>query len=246
MIINLFKRFVKKMARIKIIDTAYFHKAQEISALKKIIKELNVDVIFDIGANAGRYAQMLRRDIGYKGPIISCEPIPNLASQLRFDASSDSLWFIEECVVSDSTGNLNFNLAVDRECSSLEIATNKYTTHCAEFVAVEKSIVVNSVTLDELLKKWSMKIDFQRPFVKLDTQGHDLRILLAAKNIQKIVGFQSELSVKRLYEDAPKFDVAINKYIELGFDISAFISNNGANFLDLVEFDCLMIRRDLI
>jgi len=91
-----------------------------------------------------------------------------------------------------------------------------------------------------------MKIDFQRPFVKLDTQGHDLRILLAAKNIKKFVGFQSELSVKRLYEDAPKFDVAINKYIELGFDISALISNNGANFLDLVEFDCLMIRRDLI
>jgi len=124
MIINLFKRFVKKMARIKIIDAAYFHKAQEIYALKKIIKELNVDVIFDIGANAGRYAQMLRRDIGYKGPIISCESI-----QLRFDASSDSLWFSEECVVSDSTGNLKFNVAIDRECSSLEIATNKYTTH---------------------------------------------------------------------------------------------------------------------
>jgi hypothetical protein len=52
--------------------------------------------------------------------------------------------------------------------------------------------------------------------------------------------------VKRLYVETHLVDEAIRKYRSFGFDISAFIPNNGGNFPDLIEIDCIMVRKDLV
>jgi hypothetical protein len=83
--------------------------------------------------------------------------------------------------------------------------------------------------------------------LKLDTQGYDLQILKAGSNkIKKLVAFQSELSVKRLYESSLHMEDVLKIYRNFGFDVSAFIPNNGGHFPDLIEIDCIMIRKDLV
>ena len=47
--------------------------------LRRLLRYLRVDCVYDVGANAGQYAGMLRDKADYKGRIISFEPIPWLA-----------------------------------------------------------------------------------------------------------------------------------------------------------------------
>jgi FkbM family methyltransferase len=57
--------------------------------------------VFDVGANAGQYALLLRH-LGYKKAIISFEPIPDTARKLRKLAAKDKQWFVEEIALEDA------------------------------------------------------------------------------------------------------------------------------------------------
>jgi len=51
--------------------------------LKRVFSRFDVDCVFDIGANAGQYAEMLRRRADYRGEILSYEPNPDVDKTLR-------------------------------------------------------------------------------------------------------------------------------------------------------------------
>ena len=48
----------------------------------KLLKNYNIDVIIDVGANIGQYGAELR-NIGYEGKIISFEPPPNHIQEIN-------------------------------------------------------------------------------------------------------------------------------------------------------------------
>ena len=60
-----------------------------------------MDCVFDIGANNGQYAQMLRKYAGYQGRIISFEPIPSAADKIRKLAAGDPLWTVEQIALDE-------------------------------------------------------------------------------------------------------------------------------------------------
>ena len=64
--------------------------------------------------------------------------------------------------------------------------------------------------------------------------------------LANFVGLQSELAIKKIYEEAIDFREAITSYEELGFVLSAFVPNNQGHFPLLVETDCIMVRKELI
>jgi hypothetical protein len=51
--------------------------------IAKLFQALKIDCVFDVGANEGQYARMLRSEVGYTGPIVSFEPVPAAAERLR-------------------------------------------------------------------------------------------------------------------------------------------------------------------
>jgi len=214
--------------------------------LHEFLTHFNVDCVFDVGANAGQYARMLRADVGYEGAIVSFEPIPELAERLRAQAAHARSWFVEEVALDEHPGQATFNILAVDQLSSLHSVS---TTGAGLFhtqTQLRRRIDVRTSTVAIELQKYEQKLGFKRPFLKMDTQGHDVAVARGAgEYLRHFVGLQSELAVQRLYDDSPRFEEALEFYRGRGFELSAMVPNNAGTFPRLLEIDCIMYRKDL-
>ena len=104
-------------------------------------------------------------------------------------------------------------------------------------------IRVKKETLEEVYVRLKNEHQFKSPFLKMDTQGFDVRVAKGgSKIISSFLGIQSELAVKKLYKESVDFREAISFYESLGFTLGALVPNNGGNFPDMVEIDCIMVN----
>jgi FkbM family methyltransferase len=214
--------------------------------LHKFFKHFKVDCVFDVGANAGQYAKMLRTEVDYQGDIISFEPIAELAQKLRANAAAEASWFIEELALDEREGHATFNILAGDQFSSLHAASSTGADLFKNQMQLSRQIEVRTSTLAIQLRKYQSKLGFKRPFLKMDTQGHDVSVANGAGDqLREFVGVQSELAVKRLYEDSPSFEEALDFYRSRGFELSALVPNNFGHFPRLLEIDCIMFRKDL-
>lgn len=221
--------------------------AFERAHLQKLFSLLKVDAVFDVGANRGQYAQMLREIVGFDGTIISYEPNPGCAEVLRATAETDPRWFIEEAAIDVTEGLRNFNVFHSDEFSSFhdpsEIGKTRFQSH----VTLESRVQVRTTTLEFELEKYKRGQNIFRPFLKMDTQGHDLNAAKSARTrLQEFVGLLSELSFTALYGDAESYSVVIEYYREMGFSLSAFVPNNLGHFPRLYEMDCIMFNEKYV
>lgn len=148
---------------------------------------------------------------------------------------------------SDAAGPRQFNVMAGSEFSSLSAPRNEEVGRFVEMNRLSRSIEVQTETLTRVFSRLQAQHGFKLPFLKMDTQGCDLAVLRGAGNVlPNFVGFQSELSIRRIYEEAVDFREALTYYQSLGFDLSALVPNNAGHFPALIEIDCMMVRRDLM
>jgi FkbM family methyltransferase len=219
------------------------HTAFEIQTLRRFFSHFRVDCVLDVGANQGQYAKLLRENVGYRGAIVSFEPIPEIARALKRLAKDDPLWFIEELALTDNSGAAPFNVMSDSQFSSLQAPSGTHPRAAGRWDIATK-IIVKCSTVDVEMQRLREKINFSRPFLKMDTQGHDLKVFAgAAQSVATLVGLQSELSFVPLYEGAPTAETALSIYRRSGFVLTALVPNNEGHFPDLLEMDCIMYRK---
>jgi FkbM family methyltransferase len=223
------------------------HLAYERQHLKKLFEYCAVDCVFDVGANRGQYAKMLRENVGFRGDIISFEPIPQLAADMRKAAASDDRWYVEEVALDSEAGAICFNVMASDQFSSLHRPEASQPVQFSASNRIVESISVMRSTVAIQLEKYRSKLKFLRPFLKMDTQGNDLEVVKgAADTLAIFVGLQSELAIERLYAGTMDFADTIAAYVDRGFSLSALVPNNAGHFPRLVEIDCIMIRSDLL
>jgi hypothetical protein len=85
-----------------------------------------------------------------------------------------------------------------------------------------------------------------RLFVKMDTQGHDVRVMMGATGvIDWIVGLQSELPAVQCYQGMPGMSEALQQYATYGFVPIGFYPVNTFHASQITpEFDVLFSRYD--
>jgi FkbM family methyltransferase len=189
---------------------------------------------------------MLRRQAGYQGRIISFEPIPEALAVLKRKASKDPNWAVVDGVVGEADGELEFNVMESSQFSSLSAPRHDESALFRDLNKVNRKVQVKSECLNTALRRLQKQYGFKRPFLKLDTQGFDVRIVRAgASVITEFVGLQSEMAIAKLYADSVDFREALAYYESLGFALSAFVPNNDGHFPKLLEVDCIMVRADL-
>ena len=236
---------VERLTGALIVHPSEIHQLPERHCLQQMFDLFGVDAVFDVGANEGQYATQLRRDVGYKGAIVSFEPIPEVAERLCAKAADDPLWFVAPLALAQEAGPATFNVMAASTFSSLKKPAPDQPNVLEGQNVVEREIQVMCSTVAAELPKWRERLGFSRPFLKMDTQGSDLAVVEGAGDaIRSFVGLQSELSVLHLYEGTRGFADVLEIYANLGFRLSALVPCSRGHFPDLHEVDCIMYRAD--
>jgi FkbM family methyltransferase len=223
------------------------HQYPEIQALKRFLSAFAVDCLFDVGANRGQYARMVRKDAGYKGLIFSFEPNPDIFAILSKQAASDRHWHVFNMALSDFDGTASFNIMAADQFSSLEKPSDAQDAIFADRNKVTKTVQMQCRRLDTLLPELVPQHGFARPFLKMDTQGHDLSVCEGAGDVlSTMLGIQTELGVRPIYEGGTGYRAMIDWLEARAFVPSAFFANNKGHFPLLVEMDGIFVNRTLV
>ena len=236
----------RSLLNYRLLNTKRLYAWPEIQHLRKLFGRFSVDCVFDIGANKGQYATMLRREVGYRGRIISFEPDPIAVLALTAAAENDNSWEVHNIAVADRCGQVRLNIMRDSQFNSLNSPRYDETYECSEANQVIEQVDVPAKTLVEVLTAAVDSGPCQRPFLKMDTQGFDMSIVAACPEcLSNFVGVQSEVAFKRLYQSAMHATDVLRWYSKHDFDVSAIVANNEGHFPLLVESDFIFVRRDL-
>lgn len=157
----------------------------------------DVDLVLDIGANRGQYARRLRAH-GYTGRIVSFEPLPELQAVLSAEAADDALWDIGTGVAfGDAAGEAVLERSAESDMSSF-LPQSDALRGVSPSSAVLERVTVPIVRLEQVAPDWLG--DSRRPFLKLDVQGYEARVLDGAAGLlPKLAGVQMELSLVECY-----------------------------------------------
>jgi FkbM family methyltransferase len=215
---------------------SYFHKRPI-----DFIRSRDIDLVVDVGANIGQYAASLRKD-GYKGWIVSAEPVGAVYDVLADHAAGDQRWKTFNVAFGETDGQAEINVS---ECSVFSSIRQQLPAATA-FMADAKVIGCEAIKVRRLDNVFG-ELPGSRPFLKIDTQGYEQQVLMGASAcLSKFLGVQMELPIIQLYEGCWRFHEAVAFMSERGFEISNIVPVNydTVDAVSLVEVDCIFRARD--
>ena len=172
-----------------------------------------VDVVLDVGANAGQYGTMLR-ELGFAGRLVSLEPVAEAFAELERRATADPAWEAVCVAASDADGEVTLNVTGDSRSSSV-LARNERFADKAGW-APKECRQVAARRLDGLVEE--LLRPGERAFLKLDIQGYERHVLDGAGAVlARFAALELELSVTPLYEGQPGLTEMLPLLAQRGF-----------------------------
>ena len=183
-----------------------------------MLADHRIDVVLDVGAARGGFARELR-EFGYRGRIVSFEPLAAAYADLRTAAAGDPGWTCANTALGSTTGRETINIASNSDSSSLlpMEAEHRSAAPHVDYVGEEEIAVarLDDVAPDHLP-------DGTRTFLKIDTQGFEREVLTGGpRTLENCVGLQLELSFVPLYSGGMLVDEAISFAYDHGFRMAA-------------------------
>jgi FkbM family methyltransferase len=213
--------------------------------LNYLIRDRQVDLVIDVGANEGQFVLELRQS-GFRGRVISFEPLSAAHAVLERRAAADVEWRVfRRAAVSDTNGTTHLNIAANSVSSSilpmlpLHAEAAPYSKYCG-------TESVEAITLDTALAQAGTS--FQKALLKIDTQGAEELVLRGAEeSLRRVAALQLEMSIQPLYEGQLLFKDTVEFLERRGFQLYSL----EPGFRDLqsgrlLQFDGLFVRCDQI
>jgi FkbM family methyltransferase len=214
--------------------------------LADLFQLYRIDCVFDVGGNEGEYGTLLRDRVGYGGPIVSVEPVGSHAEALRAAAAGDRNWMVRQVALGAQPGRLAMNVTRHGVFSSFLTPDTSRVEQYATENEVVRTEEVEVTTFDALLASVRDEgLAARSVYLKLDTQGYDLEVLKGAgRSLSAVRGLQTEMSVQPIYHGMPDYRTALDRVEALGFVLSGMFPVNLDPRMRLIEFDCVLVRRD--
>jgi len=186
-----------------------------IEQLIRAMEHFSINLVFDIGANEGQFASDLISS-GFKGRIVSFEPLAAAHSQLVKNAINSKNWLVHDrTAIGDFDGDITFNVSANSVSSSALPILESHTS------AESKSKYVDSVTvpiscLDSIFGNYF--IDGDKALIKIDTQGFESKVLDGGENaINSAKCILCELSLIPLYQDQHLWQEIIDRLEKINY-----------------------------
>ena len=211
--------------------------------LRDLLAQMEINVMLDVGAFVGNYAKELR-DVGYKGRIISFEPVPASYDQLKARMQHDPLWFGQQFGLSDENRQAQMNTFGRGDFNSLLTLRKDSEEAYRLDPSLRSQTAIQLRRLDAVLPQLIEGIQSPRIFMKIDTQGHDVSVVRGAAGVlDKILGLQSELPAVQIYDGMTSMSEVLEYYSGCGFVPIGFYPVNTLRGTQISpEFDVLFNR----
>ena len=216
--------------------------------LRRLFGQLEIDTVLDVGANDGGYRELLRDFVGFKGRIVSFEPVPAVYSALEKGAGSDPKWKGYQMALGDEDGDLDIHVTkrttmssfLTRDESRLRSLGYPHLLNVTDVVRTERVPVRR---LDTIFDEVTQGGKDARVYLKCDTQGFDLKVMAGAReSLRSIMALQIELSIKPIYAHAPAYSEVLERMTGYGFDVTGLYPVRRDELFRIVNFDCVMIN----
>jgi FkbM family methyltransferase len=198
-----------------------------------------VSVVFDVGANEGQYGLFLR-DLGFRGRIVSFEPVKASFDVLQQCAARDHQWTVYNCALGAQAGTASIQVSGATAFSSMLPRTAAAAAFASSCPAYQEDVEV--LKLDRFLPFYRSR----KCFLKIDTQGFERAVLEGADAaLKSLAGVQLELPIIHLYENVWSYTEAIEFMAARGFVLGQTFPVNyhpgdpGA----VVDLDCVFRRK---
>ena len=233
----------------EVIKKSKNHKLYE-SHLINLLERYRINCIFDVGANRGQYGLLLR-SLGYKGRIISFEPVKATFDILSSVSAKDRAWDVYHYALGNEDTVKMIKVIKNSDLSSfLKPSTTldrMFVTSGGGNIEKEESVLIQR--LDTVFAEITGKLDMPLRFaLKMDTQGYDLEVFRgAAKTLDQIAVLQSEISNIPLYQGMPDLLTVLSAYVRQGFELTGlFPESRNMEDLRVIEFNCMMVQKNLL
>lgn len=198
-------------------------KSSDDVCLQHFLAAHGVDLIFDVGANKGQYAEKVFAH-GYGGRIVSFEPLSAPLAVLEAKSRKRPGWEVaERCCIGDQTGEIEVNISESSIASSiLPLSAETPPGVPGRSLRGHREGAHVPAPLDERFDRHLGEAT--RPFLKIDVQGFESEVLDGARrSIPHLVGMQVELSLVDCYEGQKgSFSQMIRRIEEMGFELIRF------------------------
>ena len=212
------RRRVKGLARQFGVDIVRFHPEASVSAqVLAVLRHLDIDLVLDVGANTGQYGQSLR-EAGYRGRIVSFEPLTSAHAALQRNTAGDVRWTIHpRCAIGDRDCEITINIAGNSVSSSVLPMLAKH----AEAAPESRYVGRETVPLSRLDSAAAAYLPNARGvYLKIDTQGFEAPVLAgAAEMLLRCRAVQLELSLVPLYEGQQLWQHFLSEFAAKGFEL---------------------------
>lgn len=205
------------------------------------IADRKIDVVLDVGGNVGQFGASLRRK-GYRGKIVSFEPIASVYQVLAARAEADGDWETNNFALGANPESLDINVSEASVFSSI-LPSTIAAAHFNDTATVTHVETIEVRCLDDICSGLSGNV-----LLKIDTQGYERQVLEGGRTVLPMMkGVLMELPIIHLYERTWRFHEAIEYMADAGFVPAQIhpVSYHSADEVSLVEVDCLFRPRDL-
>ncbi|MFZ1081912.1 MAG: FkbM family methyltransferase [Candidatus Kryptoniota bacterium] len=211
--------------------------------VEDVLIMFNFDVVFDVGANIGQFAEYIRSQ-GYNGRIVSFEPVKEAYEKLKSKAMREDKWTAVNIGLGRNEVDGTINVARSTVYSSLLKPLSAVKEFAGDAIETSAHEQVTLRTLDSQYPIYVHGDD--KVFLKIDTQGFEKEVLLGGTvSLNAIKGVQVELSLSPMYDgEAPLAEIVsfleAHGYKMVLIDPVTYDRQKG----NLLQVDCVFLKND--
>jgi FkbM family methyltransferase len=191
-------------------------------SIAQFLAQRQIETVLDVGANVGQFALELR-ELGYKGKIVSFEPLPEVFARLKARAAHDPLWEVHDFGLGAEDGQIRIHVAQGSVFSSIK----RPGAYVSEAFSASRTVADQAVRIVRLDTFLGNRPDQNRTMLKVDTQGYEEEVLMGAGDrLHDLAAVQLELPIVPLYEGQKSWTEMIGILANQGFQVAMAKENS--------------------